>query len=130
MAQRKLLVPPGTEMMRDQYHFSQGVQVGDTVYVSGQGGWDAGFKLAATVAEQARQAFRNMERVLKAAGASLDDVVDVTSFHLDMDQMDAVVGVLKEVFPHHQPAWTAVGVTRLAMPAMLIEIKATAVKNS
>lgn len=129
MAQRRLLVPAGTEMMRDQYHFSQGVQIGDTIYVSGQGGWDAQFQIAGDVGAQARQAFRNMERVLAEAGASLDDVVDVTSFHLDMDQMGAVVTVLKEVFPRHQPAWTAVGVTRLAMPAMLIEIKATAVKR-
>jgi enamine deaminase RidA (YjgF/YER057c/UK114 family) len=129
MAQRRLLVPAGTEMMRDQYHFSQGVQIGDTIYVSGQGGWDAAFQIAGDVGAQARQAFRNMERVLAEAGASLDDVVDVTSFHLDMEQMGAVVTVLKEVFPNHQPAWTAVGVTRLAMPAMLIEIKATAVKR-
>ncbi len=129
MAQRRLLVPAGTEMMRDEYHFSQGVQVGDTVYVSGQGGWDAQFQIAGDVGAQARQAFRNMQRVLAEAGASLDDVVDVTSFHLDMEQMGAVVGVLKEVFPNHQPAWTAVGVTRLALPAMLIEIKATAVKR-
>ncbi len=129
MTARRLLVPPGTEMFRDQYHFSQGVQVGNTIYVSGQGGWDAQFQFGQTVLEQARLAFKNMARVLNEAGATLDDVVDVSSFHLDMDQMDVVVGVLREVFPNHQPAWTAVGVTRLAVPAMLIEIKATAVKN-
>jgi enamine deaminase RidA (YjgF/YER057c/UK114 family) len=129
MAQRRLLVPAGTEMLRDEYHFSQGVQIGDTIYVSGQGGWDAQFQFAGDVGAQARQAFRNMERVLAEAGASLEDVVDVTSFHLDMEQMGAVVAVLKEVFPNHQPAWTAVGVTRLAVPTMLIEIKATAVKR-
>jgi len=127
MTNRKFLVPQGTEIMRQQFHFSQGVQVGNTIYVSGQGGWDASFQLAKNVAAQARQAFKNMEAVLKEAGASLDDVVEIGSFHRDMDQMDAVVAVLKEVFPNHCPAWTAVGVTRLAMPAMLIEIKAVAV---
>ncbi|MBI1815715.1 MAG: RidA family protein [Deltaproteobacteria bacterium] len=129
MAERKFLVPKGTEMLRDQYHFSQGVQVGNTIYVSGQGGWDAKFQLADNVAAQARQAFRNIETVLKEAGASLDDVVEIGSFHLDMDQMGATVEAMREAFPRHQPAWTAVGVTRLAMPAMLVEIKAVAIKQ-
>ncbi len=127
MADRRFLVPQGTELMRDQFHFSQGVQVGKTVYVSGQGGFDASFGIAAEVGEQARQAFRNMERVLAEAGGSLDDVVELTSYHLDMEQMGAVVAAVREAFPHHQPAWTAVGVTRLAMPQMQIEIKAVAV---
>jgi len=130
MTARRFLVPKGTEMLRDQYHFSQGVQIGSTIYVSGQGGWDAGFQLADTVGAQARQAFRNMERVLAEGGASLADVVEITSYHLDMDQMGAVVEAMKEAFPNHQPAWTAVGVTRLAMPQMLVEIKATAVRAS
>ena len=127
MSDRRFLVPKGTEMMRDRYHFSQGVQVGNTIYVSGQGGWNADFSIADTVAAQARQAFRNMATVLKEGGASLDDVVEITSYHLDMDQMGAVVEAMREAFPNHQPAWTAVGVTRLALPQMLVEIKATAV---
>lgn len=130
MATRRFLVPKGTEMLRDQYHFSQGVQIGETIYVSGQGGWDASFQLADTVGAQARQAFSNMERVLAEAGASLADVVEITSYHLDMDQMGAVVEAMRAAFPNHQPAWTAVGVTRLALPQMLVEIKATAVLRS
>jgi enamine deaminase RidA (YjgF/YER057c/UK114 family) len=129
MSDRRFLVPKGSEMLRDQYHFSQGVHVGNTIYVSGQGGWDANFQLADNVGAQARQAFKNIETVLKEAGASLDDVVEIGSFHLDMDQMGATVEAMREAFPHHQPTWTAVGVTRLAMPAMLIEIKAVAVKR-
>lgn len=127
MSERRFLVPKGTEMMRDRYHFSQGVRVGHTIYVSGQGGWNADFSIAETVAAQARQAFRNMTTVLQEGGASLDDVVEITSYHLDMDQMGAVVEAMREAFPNHQPAWTAVGVTRLALPQMLVEIKATAI---
>jgi len=129
MSERRFLVPQGSEMLRDQYHFSQGAVVGNTIYVSGQGGWDAKFQLADNVAAQARQAFKNIETVLKEAGASLDDVVEINSFHLDMDQMNATVEAMREAFPRHQPVWTAVGVTRLAMPAMLVEIKAVAVKR-
>jgi uncharacterized protein YcbX len=129
MGDRRFLVPPGTEILRDQYHFSQGVQVGETIWVSGQGGFDAQFQISDDVGEQARQAFRNMERVLGEAGAGLDDVVELTSYHLDMEPMPAVVAALREAFPRHQPAWTAVGVTRLALPQMKIEIKAVAVRR-
>ncbi len=90
---RRFLVPAGTEIMRDQFHFSQGVQVGDTIYVSGQGGFDEQFQISGEVGEQARQAFRNMDRVLKEAGSSLDDVVEIASYHLDMEQMAGVVAV-------------------------------------
>lgn len=129
MANRRFLVPAGTEIMRDQFHFSQGVEVGNTIYVSGQGGFDPHFQIADDPAAQSRQAFRNIERVLKEAGSSLDDVVEVTSYHLDMDQMAGVVAAMREAFPNHAPAWTAVGVTRLAMPQMRIEIKAVAVRR-
>jgi enamine deaminase RidA (YjgF/YER057c/UK114 family) len=129
MAERRFLVPTGTEIMRDQFHFSQGVEVGNTIYVSGQGGFDEQLRLADDVGEQARQAFRNMARVLKEAGSSLDEVVEITSYHLDMDQMAAVVAAMREAFPNQAPAWTAVGVTRLAMPQMRVEIKAVAVKR-
>jgi uncharacterized protein len=130
VADRRFLVPAGTEILRDQFHFSQGVQVGATIYVSGQSGFDEQLRIADDVGEQARRAFRNIERVLAEAGASLDDVVELTSYHLDMEQMPAVVAALREALPHHQPAWTAVGVTRLAMPQMKIEIKAVAMLHT
>lgn len=130
MSDRRFLVPPGTEILRDQFHFSQGVQKGDTIWVSGQTGFDERLQIASELGVQARQAFRNLERVLAEAGASLDDVVELTSYHLDMDAMPEVIAAMREAFPRHQPAWTAVGVTRLAMPAMQIEIKAVAVRRS
>ncbi|MBI4516398.1 MAG: RidA family protein [Deltaproteobacteria bacterium] len=130
MSDRKFLVPAGTEIMRDQYHFSQGVQVGNTIYLSGQGGFDESFQIADNAGTQARQAFKNIGRVLQEAGASMDDVVEISSFHTDMTQMEGVVEAAKAAFPNHCPAWTAVGVTSLAIPAMLIEIKAVAVKRA
>jgi enamine deaminase RidA (YjgF/YER057c/UK114 family) len=127
MSDRTFLVPAGTEILRDQYHFSQGVRVGDTIWVSGQGGFDERLRIGDTAEAQVRQAFRNIARVLAEAGASLDDVVEVASFHVDMGEIGAVVTAAREAFPRHQPAWTAVGVAALAVPDMRLEIKATAV---
>jgi 2-iminobutanoate/2-iminopropanoate deaminase len=59
--------------------FSQGVKVGSTVYVSGIVGIDprTGQLAGGTIQDQTRQALVNCENILKAAGATLENVVDV-----------------------------------------------------
>ncbi len=126
----RFLVPKGVgEQMRDNYHYSQGVQVGDMVYVTGQGGWSDEFSFSEDVHEQVRQAFRNVETVLAEAGASWQNVIDITSYHVQLD--DAVLGTMVEQLrvhcPNHQPLWTVIGVASLALSQMHVEITATAV---
>jgi enamine deaminase RidA (YjgF/YER057c/UK114 family) len=112
--------PPGTEVLYENWHFSQAVQQGDTVWVSGQ----VGFGKDGTpedLESQARIAFQNLERVLSAAGASLKDIVDLLG----------TFGRVKDEFiPEDYPAWTVVGVTALALPELKVEIRATAVIGS
>ena len=122
---RKLINPPGTEGMYDSWHFSQAVRVGNQVWVSGQVGIDEK-GVGDGIEAQTRAAFRNLVRVLDAAGASLRDVVELTTFHRSMADMAAFAKVKDEFFPEDYPAWTAVGVTALALPELLIEIRATA----
>ena len=68
-----------------------------------------------------------MQAVLAEAGGSLADVVELTSYHLAMDDLHTFATVKAEFFPQDFPAWTVVGVTALALPELLIEVKATAV---
>jgi enamine deaminase RidA (YjgF/YER057c/UK114 family) len=129
----RFLVPKGVgEQMRDNYHYSQGVQVGDMVYVTGQGGWSDEFSFSEDVHEQVRQAFRNVETVLAEAGASWQHVIDITSYHVQLDE--AVLGTMVEQLrahcPNHQPLWTVIGVASLALPQMQVEITATAVTGA
>ena len=84
-----------------------------------------------TVAEgdvwgQTRQVFENLKAVLAAAGLTLDDVVEIVSYHTDMADLPAGAEVKAEYLTRDFPAWTAVGVTALAFPGQLLEIKATA----
>jgi enamine deaminase RidA (YjgF/YER057c/UK114 family) len=67
-------------------------------------------------ASQVRLAFDNLRAVLAAAGCSLDDVVDVTSFHTDPEaQFGTVMAEKQAAFPTKPyPNWTAVGVSWLA----------------
>ena len=75
-------------------------------------------------------AFQNVARVLETAGGAMADVVELTTYHIAMDDLPAVAAVKAEFFPRDYPAWTAVGVTQLALPEMLIEVKVTAVIGS
>lgn len=128
---RTLINPPATQVFYDRYHFSQATRVGDTIWVSGQVGLDAHFQPGDGLAAQARLAFQNLQSVLQAAGATLADVVELTTFHMDLQGGSAEFGAAKDLFfPNNFPAWTAVGVTQLAMPELLVEIRAVAVVGS
>ena len=122
--------PPGTEKISKIMQFSQAVRVGDTLWVSGQVGVDRQGVTADGIEAQARIAFENLGDILKHAGSSMTDVVDLLTFHKSMADMRGFTKVKAAFFPEDYPAWTAVGVTELAMPDLLVEIKATAVIGS
>lgn len=129
----RFLVPQGVgEHMRDNYHYSQGVRVGGMIYVTGQGGWDPSFEIPDDVHEQIRNAFTNIGTVLAEASASWDDVIDITSYHVELDEavLGTVVESLRSHCPNHQPLWTVIGVAGLALPPMKVEITANAVAPS
>jgi enamine deaminase RidA (YjgF/YER057c/UK114 family) len=71
-----------------------------------------------------------MKAVLAAAGSSLEDLVEMTSYHTDTADLDTMNEVKAEYLKTSLPAWTAVGVTGLALPGQMIEIKAIAVAKS
>jgi enamine deaminase RidA (YjgF/YER057c/UK114 family) len=124
-----LVNPAGTERVYQAWQYSQAVRVGDTVWVAGQVGSEKG-QVQEGIEAQTRAAFRRLERVLQEAGASLDDVVELITYHTDMKDFPKVREVKSEFIKQGFPAWTAVGVTALADPRMLIEIRATAVIGS
>ena len=102
------------------------------VFVSGQTAWDAKKNIVGgdSVLEQARQAFRNLEKAMEAAGGTLKDVVALRIYVVDYqaESGTAVGTALRKFFStENPPASTWIGVTTLAAPEFLIEIEATAV---
>jgi 2-iminobutanoate/2-iminopropanoate deaminase len=102
------------------------------VFVSGQTAWDARKNIVGgdSVLEQARQAFRNLEKAIEAAGGTLKDIVALRIYIVDYqaESGTAVGTALREFFaPKNPPASTWIGVWALAVPEFLIEIEATAV---
>ncbi len=113
----------------DVIGFSRAVRVGDTVYVSGTVAWGDDGELVGEgdVYLQARQALRNIERALGEAGASLRDVVRTRIYLTDIDRWEEAARAHAEAFAEVKPASSMVEVSRLADPAMLVEIEAVAV---
>ena len=99
---------------------------GDLRFVSGQVGSRADGSPEPDFRRQVEQAFANLSAVLAAAGCTLRDVVDVTTFHTDPQaQVETVMAVRNSVISTDPlPNWTAVGVTWLA--GFDFEIKAIA----
>ncbi len=124
MTERGPVIPEGSQKSYDRFHFAPAYQVGDTVYVSGIIG--SGDELDAEL----ESAFSNLAGVLEAAGLSLADVVEMTSFHVDMkDSLGPFMAARDAVMSEPWPAWTAIGCTELAIPTGRVEVKATAVRR-
>ena len=79
------------------------------------------------MASQAVQALDNLEAVLKDAGMDLSNVVRLTIYTTDIDATMASYGVVAPRFARIKAAQTLIGVTRLFVPSLMIEIEATAV---
>ena len=128
MGKRKELInPSGTEHIYKSMQFSQAVRAGNTIYVSGQVGVDENFVPGAGIEEQANLAFSNLKNVLAEAGATLDDIVELVTYHTSMKEISGFAKVKAKFIPKDYPAWTAVGVSELVLPELLVEIRAIAV---
>ena len=116
----------------EPYRLSQGFRVGEFVFVSGQAAIDANGELvgAGDFDAQAEQVFRNLERVLQAAGTGLDRIFKVTIFLTDMANFPKIVELRGRWFTEPYPADTIVEVTSLALPELEIEIEAIAVAGA
>ena len=120
------------EITPDPYEpflLAQAHRVGELVFVSGQAGIGADGQINAVddFDEQAEQAFRNLDRVLRAGGSSLANVVKVTIFVTDMANFDKVVELRRSWFTPPYPADTIVEVSSLCSSKALFEIEAIAV---
>ncbi len=107
--------------------YSQGISANGLIFVSGQLGIDpaTGQLVGPGFGDQARQALRNLQQVLKAAGSDLDQVVAVDVFLQDMGQFSEFNTLYAEFFTSHRPARAVVEVSALPKAALL-EIKCVA----
>lgn len=116
MTKRDAIFPANRHALYDLHQYSPAIRSSDLLFVSGQVGSRDDGSPEPDFARQVKLAFDNLKAVLAAAGASFDDVIDVTSFHTDPEkQLETVMAVrAQEIGEAPWPTWTAVGVTWLA----------------
>ena len=115
-------------------------RVGDFIYVSGtssrrEDNTHEGVEISADgtvtkdIATQTRAVIKNIDKILKLAGAGIEDVIDITTFLVDMQDFKGYNAVYNEFFHAETgPTRTTVAVHQLPHPNLLIEIKAVAYK--
>jgi reactive intermediate/imine deaminase len=100
--------------------YSQAVQVGKTVYLSGQIGLDpARMELVDGIDAQVRRVFDNIKAVTEAAGGSMADIVKLNVFLIDLNNFALVNTIMAEYFAEPYPARAAVGVASLPKGALV-----------
>ncbi|WP_194836662.1 RidA family protein [Nocardia sp. XZ_19_369] len=126
----RVLQPPGWQRPRG---YANGIAArGELVFVAGMIGWDAdGVIRSPDIADQARQALRNVVAVLAEAGAEPAHIVRMTWYVTDVDayvQAYREIGLaFREIIGSFQAAMTAVEVSRLVEKDAKVEIEVTAV---
>ena len=109
--------------------YSQACASGNVLAVAGQVGVDpTGALVDDGVAEQTEQALRNLEAVLAAAGASIDDVVRMDCYLTSFDDFDRFNEVFGRWFPAPDPPTRTTVVVGLP-PGLLVEVTALAVRR-
>lgn len=108
--------------------YSTAVRAGEFLFITGQVATDRDGAIVGVgdIREQVRQTLRNIEAILAAAGGGCDDIVRMTYFYMDIDDVAKLGGVREEFMTPPFPAATGVQVARLADPRLLVEIEATA----
>jgi len=102
-----------------QLPFSEAVRVGNTLYLSGQIGYDAETSklVEGGIAAETRQTMENIKATLERHGSSLAQVVKCTVFLADIKEWAAMNEVYVTYFPTNPPARSALGSSGLAMGA-------------
>jgi enamine deaminase RidA (YjgF/YER057c/UK114 family) len=129
---REHFAPAGYESAYHDWHYTPVLKVGDQVIVSGIPAAGPG-----SYEDKVRRMFDELRKQLELAGASLADVVELTSFHSRPTDSKSVIEEFKrftpihrEFFRSHYPAWSAVGTSALLAPDAVVELRAVAMIGS
>lgn len=124
MEEVRAVNPPGTP---EGLPFSNGILVGNTLYVAGTQGTDTNGKLEPDIESQTRAALELIQKIVEGGGMTMGNVVAVNVYLSDINDFSKMNGVYKTFFPDPKPTRTTVQVAALVNGAK-IEISAIAVK--
>lgn len=118
--------PDGSTIFK-KFGYSPAVRAGDFLYVAGQIGLDPDGSMPANDEGQIVNAFDRLKIVMEEAGASLDDIVELVSYHVGLqNHLGKFVEIKSRYIREPYPTWTILEIAGLARPGLIIEIKAVA----
>lgn len=111
----------------DSFGYSAAVRSHGHLFIAGTIGRRADGTIPNDIVEQTEIAIRKIEEVLRLEDLDLSALVDVTSYHVDIHEhlpgfIEAKASLIRPLYP----TWTLIGVSALASPGLLVEIRATA----
>lgn len=126
--QKMRVESPQVPKFNQEAPYSTAIRAGDYLFITGQVAMDASGAIVGEgdVREQVRQIFRNLGAILAAAGGGYDNLVRLTYFYQDIEDVGRLGGVREEFMTEPFPAVTGVEIARLADTRLLVEIEAVA----
>ncbi|MEM1434780.1 MAG: Rid family hydrolase [Pseudomonadota bacterium] len=125
---RNIVLPEANRRTYNTFHFAPAVW-SDTglLLCSGVIGTGADGKIPDNPAEEFTNAWTAIGSVLSDAGLSYEDILEFTSFHVGMhDHLQEFIAVKDQFVQEPWPAWTAIGITELAVPGARVEVRVVA----
>lgn len=123
----KVVIPDWMKPIYDNYHYAPAVIDGDQLRCSGMIGIRPDLSVPEDPTEQFTLAFENLRGLLAEVGLSFADVTEMTTYHVGLAaQIDRFVAVKDAFVSPPYPAWTAVGISELAIPGAVVEIQIAA----
>ncbi len=125
---KKAIVPEEFRHYFDDLHFSPAIEAADgTVYLSGVTAARKDKPVSTNPEEQFHDAFYKLGIYLNAAGLTYDDILEMTTFHIDLKKhIDLFSKVKDQYVKKPYPAWSAVGVLEFIPDNALVEMRIVA----
>jgi enamine deaminase RidA (YjgF/YER057c/UK114 family) len=121
------VVTKSGKFVYDNFHFSEATKSNGFLFCSGVIGTGEKGKLPEDIKEEFRNAWSGIGKLLAQCNLGYDDIVEYTSYHVDLHaNMGDFMSVRDEFLSEPWPAWTAIGITDLAIPAAHVEIRVMA----
>lgn len=113
--------------MYDNFHFSEATKSNGFLLCSGVIGLGSDGKLPEDIKEEFRNAWAGIGKLLSECDLNFDDIAEYTTYHVGLQaNMQDFMAVRDEFLSEPWPAWTAIGITELAVPGAHVEIRVTA----
>lgn len=108
----------------DDWHFSRAIDAGEFVFFSGVTGSRPDYTVSEDPLMQFREAFQFLEATLSDAGLGFENIVEMTSYHVDLRMhLKAFMQAKDEFIRPPYPAWSCIGTTELITEGTLVEIR-------